>query len=152
MIWWAKFGAEFFEDMQRAGVSDMAFRAHVEAIMWAYRNDGELVIPHRLLSRVTVSADPEAAAGELCSARLWKKSSAGWLIIHHADVIRDSIAAQDAKRRQDRNAQQARRKRVREAGTLHVVSADPYIHTDHTDLEHLLPAGSKTRTQDGEQE
>lgn len=119
--WWAKFDAGFAEAMTRAGVSDAAFRTHVEANMWAYRNDGTLVIPRRLLSRVANTSDPEDAAVELCDLGLWAQTPAGWLIVHHADVIQESIDAQEARRKSNREAQAARRGRVR---ALRAVSAD----------------------------
>lgn len=113
MILWTKLDTGFPEDMMRAGVSSDAFRTHVEAIAWAYRNDGILVIPARLLPRIAGADEPEDAAAELCDLGLWERTPAGLLIVHHADVIRESVDAQEARRKGSRERQQAHRERIR---------------------------------------
>jgi hypothetical protein len=132
---WAKFGAEFFDEVALAGLTDNAARLHFEAIMWAYRNGWGLSIPARLLGKITDCSDPRGGAAELADRDFWKRTADGWEIVHHADVVRASITSQQAKATRNRKDQQAHRARVRR---LRAVPDSPesdrrrnYADTDH---------------------
>ena len=139
---WAKFGTEFFEELMLAGVSDAAARTHAEAIAWVYRT-GELAeqvtmaVPKRLLPKIAGTAEPDLAAEELRDAGLWREAGGCWVIVHHADVVRQSIAAQRAKRERDRKAQNRHRTR---AG----VSADVSAPVNQTDRQTSSSTGGQS--------
>jgi hypothetical protein len=109
---WQKLGTEFWDDCAQAGLSDAAVRTHAEAIGWLYRVESkDMRIAKSLVARFAGSVCWDTAVRELVAAEFWRDESDAWLIIHHTDVIRQSIAAQQAKRDRDRRAQQAWRKR-----------------------------------------
>lgn len=110
---WTKLGAEFNSECALAGLSDAAYRTHSEAIGWLYEvEETSCRIPKRLFQRFAGSEDAEAAVGELTAAGFWKDAGAVWVVLHHAGVVRQSIAAQQDKRSRDAKAQRRRRRKV----------------------------------------
>lgn len=106
-------GAEFNSECALANLSDAAYRTHSEAIGWLYEvEETSCKIPKRLFRRFAGSDDAEAAAGELTAAGFWKDAGAVWVVVHHAGVVRQSIAAQQDKRSRDAKAQRRRRRKV----------------------------------------
>jgi len=153
---WSKYGSEYSDELANAGVSDGAYRTHTEAIGWLYRiEDVKLRIPKHLLRRFAGSPDYEIAVKELAERGFWRDRGDTWEIVHHADVIRQSIQAQRQKRDRDKRAQQTRRKRVAaEPGSGSVsgdvsadVSAGVIGDTDRqTDPFHTPAGGLRERT------
>lgn len=126
---WAKFGAEYSDEIAHAGLSDAAYRTHTEAIGYVYRvEDLRLRIPKNLIRRFAGSEGYDLAVKELGEAGFWRDHGEYWEIVHHADVIRGGIIAQQQKRARDKNAQRSRRQRLAEtsdpAGVSGDVSAD----------------------------
>ena len=112
-VTWSKYGAEFWDDLANVGLSDAAARTHAEAIGWIYRvEQTELTIGRHLVRRFAGSSAWQSAVVELVSAGYWRESDGAYEIVHHADVIRASIAAQQVKRDRDKRAARAYRKRV----------------------------------------
>jgi len=104
-VTWTKLGAEFNSECALAGLSDAAYRTHSEAIGWLYEvEETSCRIPKRLFQRFAGSEDAEAAVGELTGAGFWKDAGAVWVVVHHAGVVRQSIAAQQDKRGRDAKA------------------------------------------------
>jgi hypothetical protein len=129
---WVKLGDEFFDECADAGLTDAAVRTHIEGVGFLYRLEREnLEVQRRLLRRFAGSADAETAMHELVAVGFWRENRNGWVLVHHAEVVRQSLAAQQAKRDRDKKAQQAKRGRDKE-GREHkrkqhvsdVVSAD----------------------------
>ena len=112
---WTKKGAEFTDECARAALSDAAYRTHDEAIAWLYLVEAtDCRIPKRLMPRIAVSLDWELAVKELVTLRFWRDRGEFWEVVHHADVIRQSIAAQRNKRSGDAKRQREhRRKKAR---------------------------------------
>jgi hypothetical protein len=111
---WTKLGAEFFDDCADRGLSDAAVRTHVEAIGFVYRLESDgLEIQRHLLRRFAGSGEAEAAVAELVRAGFWRGTRKGWVLVHHAEVVRQSLAAQLTKRDRDRRAQEDKRDRDR---------------------------------------
>jgi hypothetical protein len=112
-VTWSKFGAEFNSECALAGLSDAAYRTHCEAIGWLYEvEDLTCRIPKRLLRRFASSNDTDAAIEQLTAIGFWKDAGAVWIVLHHAAVIRQSIAAQQDKRSRDAKAQHRHRGKV----------------------------------------
>ena len=110
---WTKLGAEFNSECALAGLSDAAYRTHSEAIGWLYEvEETSCRIPKRLFQRFAGSEDAEAAVGQLTGIGFWKDAGAVWVVLHHAGVVRQSIAAQQDKRSRDAKAQRRRRRKV----------------------------------------
>jgi hypothetical protein len=112
-VTWTKLGAEFNSECARAALSDAAYRTHCEAIGWLYEvEETSCRIPKRLFRRFAGSDDAEVAVGELTGAGFWRDAGAVWVVVHHAGVVRQSIAAQQDKRGRDAKAQRRRRRKV----------------------------------------
>jgi len=110
-VTWTKFGDEFFDEMALAELSDSAVRTHAEGIGWVYRVEAtDLRIPMTMLRRFAGSPDYEAAVKELVASGHWGEDGGSYVIHHHAEVIRQSLAAQQAKREHDRQRQRRNRK------------------------------------------
>lgn len=82
---WAKFADDFPDQCGRAGLSDNAFRVHVEGIIWAMRRENGGRFSTRDLVRSSDAADPEAGAAELVAVGFWEGVPEGWQVIHHME-------------------------------------------------------------------
>lgn len=109
---WQKTGVEFWDDCAQADLSDAAVRTHSEAIGWLYRVESDdMRIRKELVPRFVGSKNWQTAIAELVSKEFWQEDTTSYIVVHHADVIRASIAAQRKKRERDKRAQQAWRDR-----------------------------------------
>lgn len=114
---WTKLGTEFNRQCGSAGLSSDAYRTHCEAIAWVYADERtSLRIGSDELRMLAWCPGYQQAADELVAARFWKATPDGWQIVHHGDVIRQSLAAQRAQRTRNARAQQAYRKRQAHTG------------------------------------
>jgi hypothetical protein len=155
---WTKLGDEYSDEIATAGLSDAAYRTHTEAIGWLYRlEDTTLRIPKHLIRRFAGSEDHQEAVKELADLGFWRDRGDAWEVVHHADVIRQSIQAQRQKRERDKRAQQARRDRTAAAARARSVSdgvsadvsgrvsGDTDRQTDRQTKELPIPAPLRTR-------
>lgn len=107
---WTKFGAEFRDECAEAELSDAAFRTHVEAIMYLYGIEAmDMQIQRRLVRKWAGSDHYQAAIDELVRLRFWVAEGSGWKVIHHEDVFRQSLAAQQKKRTTEKERQRNKR-------------------------------------------
>jgi len=140
-VTWTKLGDEFSDDCANTGLSDAAYRTHVEAIGWLYRVERmDLHIPKHLLRRFVGSEVWEHAVRDLVAVDWWRDRADHYQLVHHEDVVRQSIAAQQSKRSRDKKAQADKRRRdERKAQEVSDdVSADVIPDTDRqTDKQAL---------------
>jgi hypothetical protein len=112
-VTWGKFGVEFRGQVMQAGLSDTAARTHFEGLLWLYEAESpEPRIGKHLLRTVAGSDGYEQAARELVAAGFWRDEGDAYVVDHHAEVYRQSLAAQLAHREQER-ARQRRKRRPR---------------------------------------
>jgi hypothetical protein len=135
---WTKLGSEFFDECAAEGLSDTAVRTHAEAISWIYGVENtDLCFQRHLIRRFAGSPQWEAAVTELVRLGWWVTHEDTYVLVHHADVIRASITAQQIKRDRDKRAQRSYRKRseVRDvsADVSASVSGDADSQTDSLD-------------------
>jgi len=86
---WLKLGDEFPDDCAAAGLSDSAFRLHVEGLSWVMKRETGGWVSSRDVRRLSDSTDPQAALAELLAAGLWidpEKVEKKYLIVHHMDL------------------------------------------------------------------
>lgn len=133
---WTKLGAEFSDDCAAVDLSDAAVRTHLEIIQWLYdRESMDLSLAKHRALKVAESSSAEAAFRELIGVGFWKETERRYELVHHADVIRQSLAAQSKKRERDKKAQQTHRNKVSvsadvSADVSDVVSGDTDRQTD----------------------
>lgn len=137
---WTKTGVEFPAQCADAGLSDAAYRTHHEMITALYTLDRadatDLQIAKRQLRRYVECADAETAIKDLVAAEFWRDDGEHWVLVHHADVVRASLIAQQLKRRRDRDAQ--RTWRDKEKPVSADVSADvSALSIRQTNSQHL---------------
>jgi hypothetical protein len=112
-VTWCKLGTEFFDQAVDVGLSDAAVRTHAEAIAWLYGLDREdvtdLSIPKHLVRRFAGSPDYEVGVEQLVSIGWWIETSTSYVVVHHGDVVRSSLAAQ-RKHREDEKERQRRKR------------------------------------------
>ncbi|TDW87270.1 hypothetical protein EV137_5343 [Kribbella pratensis] len=110
---WAKYGVEFFDQCADFGLSDAAVRTHTEALHYLYRlEEMEMRIAKHLLRRFAGSADWEQAAKDLVAHGFWRDEGDAYVVEHHGDVFRSSLATQLKHRDTERERQ--RRKRAKD--------------------------------------
>jgi hypothetical protein len=68
---WTRLGDDFTDRPDVAGLSDGAFRAHIEALVWCNRLMRDGVIPRSSLRRILTSTDVDSLVDELAAAGLW---------------------------------------------------------------------------------
>lgn len=109
---WAKTAVEFPDDAANVDLSDAAYRTHHEAICWLFRVEQlDCTIPVHLVRRFAGSPHYEMAIQELVSQGWWRVGQQAYEVVHHADVIRGGIVAQQKKLERDKRAAAAYRKR-----------------------------------------
>lgn len=138
---WTKTGDEFADDCANVDLSDAAYRTHHEAISWLYRVERiDCRVPTRLVPRFAGSPHVDLAIQELINVGWWRINQQDYEIVHHAEVIRGSIVAQQKKHERDRKSQAAARARSRPS-----VSADVIADPDRqTDKQPAVTAGPQT--------
>jgi hypothetical protein len=151
-VTWAKFGCEFDDEVASAGLSDAAHRTHSEAIKWLYRVERtDMRIPKRMLRHIAFSTDYERAIRDLIAAKFWRERGDAYQVLHHANVIRQSIRQQHDYAERNRRAQRAHRQREAEqhskvsADISADVSAHTYIHTNSFPLPASTGVGGSTK-------
>lgn len=109
---WTKTGGEFASDAANINLSDAAYRTHHEVIEWIYRVERmDCRVPARLVRRIAGSDQHEAAIQELLDVGFWRRDGEDYEVVHHGDVIRQSIAAQVKKRDTEKIRQRRYRQR-----------------------------------------
>ena len=107
---WSKFGSEFSNDCAEVGLSDAAYRTHSEAIIYLYCQENfACTLKKSTMRRWSGSDQAGRAAAELVAAGFWRDGKTEWTVVHHADVIRQSLAAQLKKREDDKAYQHKKR-------------------------------------------
>lgn len=133
---WRKTGTEFDDECANVGLSDAAYRTHLEAIGFIYKIENvECRFAKSALRRFATSERTSEAIKELLDHGFWCEHPNHYEIRHHSDVIRDSLAAQQSKRDRDRKAQQNRRARQDKGSGERDVSGDVSADTRQTDRQ-----------------
>jgi hypothetical protein len=116
---WLKVSDDFGIDCAEAGLSDAAFRTHVEGLLWSMRRlTGGCLTPTALRHGVETT-DPDAAVAELVEAGFWERHGAGYRIVHGMDVQR---TPEQVRADRDATAERQRRWYQRHVGESDVES------------------------------
>lgn len=148
---WTKLGAEFFPECLHHGLSDAMVRTHAEAVAYLYEvEETSCRIPKRIVRTFAGSEDFSDAIKGLVSIQWWADQGSSWELLHHADVIRQSIAAQQNKKARNKRAQQGWRERQQESKEGSGVSDDVSAYTDRQTDRHLESRDESDLTRVGE--
>lgn len=133
---WRKTGTEFDDECANVGLSDEAYRTHQEAIGFIYKIEADTCrFAKAALRRFATSERVTSAIKELLDHGFWREHPNQYEVCHHADVIRDSLHAQQAKRDRDRAAQRRAREKKEKGSSERDVSGDVSADTRQTDRQ-----------------
>ena len=104
---WLKTSDDFGD--QCAGLSDAAFRTHVEGLLWVMRRETGGQLDRRDVRRFAETANPDKAVQELVDHGFWTATGSGYQIQHHMEHQPDPETL--AARRANDAERQARRRR-----------------------------------------
>jgi hypothetical protein len=135
---WPKYGTEFVPQCADADLSDAAFRTHVEAIAYLYQVENpSLEIRKSRMRNVAHSEDWQNGIAELVVKGLWSESADAYQVVHHADVIRQSLVAQQKARETSKRTSARHRSKARQGADVSANEGpDVTRHvTDHADRQ-----------------
>jgi len=140
---WRKTGTEFDDDCANVDLSDAAYRTHQEAIGFIYRIESDVCrIAKSAVRRFATSKDATDAIKELIGHGFWKDRDSHYEVVHHADVITESLHAQQGKRDRDRAAKQRQRSKQGKDSEDEPVSGDVSADSRQTDRQTDKQLGS----------
>lgn len=125
---WTKLSDDFGD--QVAGLSDPAFRTHVEALVWTMRRNTGGMLTERDVRRFAESPDAEAAVKELVALGYWTEEDTGYRIRHHMEHQPEPDLIE---RRRALTAARVRKHRRKLAG-LPEETAEPVTHYETHDV------------------
>jgi hypothetical protein len=112
-VTWAKYGVEFFDQCADAGLTAEATLTHAEAIAWLYRCDRadvmDVSIPAKAIRKFANCEDPAPAIADLVRVGFWAEGDGGYVLVHHAEVVSQSLTSQRIKRDVNRRSQRKAR-------------------------------------------
>jgi len=80
---WTKLGDEFPDECARAGLSDAAFRTHVEGLSWTMRRETGGYLSKVDIRKAIETPNAAAAIAELLAVGFWQQTEHGFLVVHH---------------------------------------------------------------------
>lgn len=116
---WSKFGNEYFDQLANMDfpddIADACQLTHTQAIHYLYSVEEQaLTFKKSMLHRFATSPQADRAADTLVSLGVWSDQGQKYEIVHHSDVIRQSLGYQLKER--DRKKTDQRRRRSKESG------------------------------------
>jgi len=125
-VTWVKTSTSFPDELADLGVSDALYRTHHEVLTYLYNLEKDSCrFKVGRLSKIATSPDAYLAAREAVDLGLWcyHEDDGEYELVNHADVLRQSLAAQRKKRTQDAKDQARARQRA-DAAKQAVADAD----------------------------
>lgn len=109
---WRKTGMEFDHECADVGLSNGAYRTHMEGIGYIYTAERtDCRIPKRNIRRVAGSETYAQDIRELIDHGFWVDRGDEYEVMHHGDVIRQSLAAQQKQRATSKKTSQKYRQK-----------------------------------------
>jgi hypothetical protein len=110
---WTKLGDDFADDCARVGLSDAAFRCHVEGLIWTMRRETAGYLDKIDLRKAIETPKAAAAIAELLAVGFWEQTESGYIVLHHMEHQPEPDYL--AKRRAN-TAERVRKSRRKKAG------------------------------------
>ena len=109
---WTKLAETFGDECEGAGLSDAAFRLHVEALLWTMRRVTGGRLTPRDVRRLSTSETTAASVAELLAVNYWQALGDGYLIRHHMEHQPDPELIYKRKEATAERVQKWRRKQA----------------------------------------
>jgi hypothetical protein len=107
---WTKLSDDFGDDCARVGLSDAAFRTHIEGLVWAMRRETGGYLDDLDIRRAIETENAAAAIPELLAVGFWVRERRGYRIVHAMDhQVEPEVIAHRRKLATDRKRWQRRR-------------------------------------------
>lgn len=118
---WAKYGTEFYDQLVDLefpeAFSDACMNTHAQAIHYLYSVESmDMTFPKARLRRFATSPKAQDAADILVRNEVWADRGSRYEVLHHADVFRQSLAAQQTKKEGDKDRKRRERERRKGQG------------------------------------
>lgn len=108
---WTRISDTFTDQPNVLGLSDAAFRAHIEALVWSNRQLTDGRIPAAGLRRIASAADTKAVVAELLAAGMWQEDGDAYELDWADQESRENVEA-----RRTEWARRAARQRLHNRG------------------------------------
>jgi hypothetical protein len=109
-VTWLKVSDDFGDDCARAGLSDAAFRTHIEGLVWAMRRETGGYLDDLDIRRAIETENAAASIAELLAVGFWVRERRGYRIAHTMDhQVEPDVIARRRKLATDRKRRQRRR-------------------------------------------
>jgi hypothetical protein len=82
---WTKLSDDFADDCARAGLSDAAFRTHVEGLTWSMRRETGGYLDRVDVRKALETKNVAAAIAELLAVGFWQQTEHGYVVRHHME-------------------------------------------------------------------
>jgi hypothetical protein len=82
---WTKLGDEFADECARVGLSDAAFRTHVEGLSWTMRRETAGYLDKIDMRKAIETTNAASAVAELLAVGFWEQTEHGYLVHHHME-------------------------------------------------------------------
>ena len=108
---WVKLSDDFPIKLAELGLSDAAFRTHVEGLCWVMKRENGGAVSEKALKQFAETDHREIAVQELIARGIWAKTTDGYQILDHMDLqIEPEVLA--TRRQKDAAKHKAQRMRV----------------------------------------
>lgn len=108
---WTRLSDDFADKPSVMGLSDSAFRAHIEALVWCNKHTTNGLLPAAGLRRILSADDPNTVTAELIEADLWLDEDGSYQV-----DWTDQESAEDVEARRQEWARRSARQRRHNKG------------------------------------
>jgi hypothetical protein len=112
-VTWLKLSDDFSEDCVRAGLSDSAYRTHVDGLIWTMRRGTDGTLDQIDIRKGLDSERVPESIEELCAVGFWRKEGSGYRIVHHMEHQPEAAVVEARKAA---TAERVRKHRMKKAG------------------------------------
>lgn len=126
---WAKYGNEFFNQLDdfdfQEKLQDACQLTHAQAVHFVYSTESmDLMFKKSALRRFASSSLADEAAAELVTLGVWADEGTRYRVVHHEDVIRQSLGYQLKERTRSKKSKRAQRAQGKSEGVPQDVTRD----------------------------
>lgn len=109
---WLKLSDDFADDAARVGLSDAAFRTHVEGLLWTMRRETDGWLDDVDVRKAIETPNAPAAITQLVDVGYWRREGHGYRIVHHMEHQPESDVLAARRKNTAERVNRHRRKRA----------------------------------------